>query len=178
MIHPVNRLMNSLRGIQGPAVWKTKVELATRIDNMLREDPIPEPSPTTSLRADEYSPIKPPDSWKLIQRKAEIDGAYDRAPWKTPKYWRRVAVVAAIIFTTFWIAFLTAVYALRAKAPQVTHGVSQNSMDRSRRRDERVREGKFEHSSGGVFVSVQLYPGNSSGPDPDAPKEGTVKWWS
>jgi hypothetical protein len=171
MIHPVNRLMNSLRGIQGPAVWKTKVELATRIDNMLREDPIPEPSPTTSLRADEYSPIKPPDSWKLIQRKAEIDGAYDRAPWKTPKYWRRVAVVAAIIFTTFWIAFLTAVYALRAKAPQVTHGVSQNSMDRPRRRDERVWEGKPEHPPGRVFVSMLVHPGNGPGPDPYAPEE-------
>jgi hypothetical protein len=68
MSHPVNRLMASLRGIQGPRV-------IPRVTASLEEPP-----------AGSYEPIRPPEWWKREQRVAELNKDHPR-PSKLKQWW-------------------------------------------------------------------------------------------
>lgn len=100
-MHPVNRIMNSLRGIQGPMVRTPRRGSHMRVP-ALPEEPGP----------DEYSPIKPPEWWKREQRVAELNKDYPQ-PSKLKQWWLRNddrLVVVLICLAVFGI--LGVIYAV------------------------------------------------------------------
>jgi hypothetical protein len=141
MSHPVNRIMAGLRGIKGP--------------------PVPE-----EPRTDEYSPIKPPESWKAEQHRLAMEKRDKEPLWKKDEF--HVVVAVAVILA---ILGLCGYALIRAQAQKGRHGVSQNSVDRPSRADERVWKGDPLDPPGRVFVSVFVPAGNRPGTDPDTTKE-------